>query len=158
MTLILSDGRRVLADGLMSTDLVAERCPTPKLKKLADGTVLGFCGVLGYKEALFKWYEDGADPAALPPGLRDDGWTLIAFTPDIAFYFGRDVPYPVPALYPCAFGSAADYCMIALHAGIPIDRIMDLAEKHMPHIGGLRREETIGESPAPNRKSRNGTR
>jgi ATP-dependent protease HslVU (ClpYQ) peptidase subunit len=135
MTAIAWDGT-VLAGDRMCTDEWVVRTTT-KVRRIRGHLVGGAGNAAVIREAL-AWFERGAEPADFPESLRDkdDGFTLLAVSPDGRIWLYQRAPYPIEILDECAaIGSGADAALAAMHCGCNAEQAIGIAAKVCRGVG-----------------------
>lgn len=124
-TIAVKDG--VLAVDSLVTQNDAAVGEADKARRLADGTVIAWCGEIGLMEVAFGWFEAGADYAAAPEDLRHARGELVAMRAD-----GSIETYHKARRDPCrapfhAAGSGARFALGAMAGGLSARRAVEAA-------------------------------
>lgn len=119
MTVIAWDGKTLAADKRAGTD--APRTVT-KIRRAANGNLIGATGSAQGDAELVAWYEQGADPAKFPRSQREDATAsqLVIIERDTrrVLHFAT-TPYPAvfeDAQFAC--GSGRDFALMAMRLAV----------------------------------------
>lgn len=137
MTVIVSDGQTVAADGLVCAGDEPMVFDRQKIRA-AGGVVIGFAGDDRFCEPVVDWYYRGCDPDTMPktPDGEAHEWSFVVFKPDhVTTYHSKSV-YPQNYPYPFAIGSGQDYALGALYAGATPEKAVRIAMRLNVHSGG----------------------
>lgn len=117
MTVIAWDGHTLAADKQCGTDYPRR---VTKIRRLANGELIGVCGWMDRGLILMDWYENGADPAALPEFQKDENRSceLVIVKPDRSVWVLREYHMPFRVEDKThASGSGRDFAAAAMHLG-----------------------------------------
>lgn len=118
MTVIAWDGKTLAADKRSSDD--SSHRTVTKIRRTADGSLIGTCGPASACREMEEWFEAGANPDTLPLGQRvcETAAWLLAITP------AREIRYWQLGAHPMlvedekiAIGSGLTYALAAMHLG-----------------------------------------
>lgn len=118
MTTIAWDGQWLSGDQLSTGHLN----PVVKIRRLADGSLVGGTGDTGWLARVYEWMEAGFDPLTRPSPPADSikvlrivkkRWHEAA---KVTVYTDTLVPVPVNLPF-YAIGSGSQYAMAAMHCG-----------------------------------------
>jgi hypothetical protein len=125
MTTIAWDGRTLAGDRRgNAAGMAYEVC---KLRRTADGRLLGFSGDIGVGMLMLEWLDRGG---ARPPQQDTDRWaTVLEITPDGACWcHGRDARWRIEQPF-FAIGSGRDFALAAMALGRTAPEAVDLAAR-----------------------------
>jgi hypothetical protein len=117
MTVIAWDGRTLAADKQMGVDYPRTVC---KIRRLANGELIGVTGSFDQGLMLAAWYEAGADPEAFPAFQADQekNSELLIVRVDGVVCSLSNQPVPMPLENrQHAVGSGRDFAAAAMHLG-----------------------------------------
>lgn len=116
MTVIAWDGERLAADRLADSNGLARSVTKIRLLR---GHLCGASGRTAYCQAMFAWFEGGAEPGAYPRWQDSDDYAdFVAITPDRRILKWERTPHPIEYEdQHFAMGSGRDYAMAAMHLG-----------------------------------------
>lgn len=130
MSVIVWDGKTLAADRQVTYGQV--KLEGSKIKRLADGTLLGWTGDEDTGMAMVIWYEKGADVEKLPPSQTKEDWSrLIVIYPN-----GRAFQYQQWGIAteivsrPFAFGAGQDFALGALAMGADARKAVEIANQY----------------------------
>lgn len=137
MTTVATDGRSMAADQLAQDSgglVVAFR---PKIKRLADGRIVGMAGSAYDFEPFCAWLEAGGDPAAVPK-LYEKSETLVLH-PNGEVWTYSDGGQPLKdELLPTAIGSGCELAIGAMEAGAtPAEAVAISCKRHTGSAGPI---------------------
>lgn len=117
MTVIVWDGKILAADKRACNNGL--KFTVTKIRKI-NGNLVGSSGDFSPIQAMFHWYEKGADPEKIPDCQKDkDRWTtLLVITPEKKiFRYEQDCfPYEIEEKKYAA-GSGRDFALAAMAMG-----------------------------------------
>jgi ATP-dependent protease HslVU (ClpYQ) peptidase subunit len=133
MTVIAWDGLRMVGDRMTVS---GGHVTTMKKVRKIRGHLVGVCGSASAALEYMKWFEDGADPATLPAGLRGGESYMLVITPErkILSYEGGPYPVEVEETYH-AHGSGRDYAHAAMHLGFDAYKAVEVASELSVNCG-----------------------
>lgn len=140
MTVIIWDGKKLAADKrAVQSDLIRT---VTKIRKIR-GHLCGIAGDWDYGQEVFAWFENGADPASLPPFFRDkqDWVAFVTITPEGRVLKYERSPYPIDFTESVeregffAFGSGRDFAVGAMGAGATIEQAVEIASRYCISCG-----------------------
>lgn len=145
MTLIVTDGKTIAADGLRMFGPEAHDTKVRKIK-VVPPHIYAFAGIVSVKDALIDWHVSGADPAKRPHAGADQCWELLTLEERRSPRDGERQlvisAHSQATTYPCrppgrfAVGSGVDYAIGAMLVGAsPFDAIIAVSQL-VPTIGG----------------------
>lgn len=117
MTVIAWDGKMLAADKMAVSFGVC--VTTTKIRRLASGEVLAWCGDQDAGELLAKWYADGKDLCKWPDIQKDkDSWCrlIVADTNGARFFERQPISVEVEDQF-AAWGSGRDFALAAMYLG-----------------------------------------
>jgi len=142
MTVIVWDHRAgLLGADKQSTQSDLVRRVT-KIRRIRDH----LCAIAGdwdLGQEMFKWFEDGANPAEAPPCMRnkDDWVAFLAITPDKRVLKYERGPLPMDFTEAAVndgwyvFGSGRDFAVGALAAGADIHTALKITSRYCVNCG-----------------------
>lgn len=137
MTVIIWDHRA----GLLGADKKATQSDlvrrVTKVRRIRDH-LCAAAGDWDLAQEMFKWFEDGADPASPPPCMRnkDDWVAFVAITPDKRVLKYEKSPIPMDFTESAAhdgwyiFGSGRDFAIGAMAAGADIYEALEITARY----------------------------
>jgi ATP-dependent protease HslVU (ClpYQ) peptidase subunit len=129
MSVIAYDGHTLAADRQGTCDEM--RVTIRKVRRLSDGTLLGFVGGYGQGVAMVKWYESGANPASLPTSQAGENFAqliVVKTTGEVIEYDQNGVAVEVIDC-PMAWGSGREFAMGALAMGADARKAIEIASR-----------------------------
>lgn len=118
MTVIAWDGKTLAADKRLGCN--GYPATTTKIRRTAEGDLIGTTGDSGMGRGLMAWYESGANPSEYPANRVDGGCrsTMLVIRRNGSIcLFGSD-PYPIEIENRFhALGSGGDFALAAMHLG-----------------------------------------
>ena len=126
MTVVAYDGHSLAAD---KQSVCGGRCSTTtKIRRISTGEVLAITGMQAMGEMLVQWYESGADPTAwpIPDNDENDCVRLIVADKGGCKFYEHAMPIAVEDAFG-AWGSGADFAVMALHLGKTAREAVELA-------------------------------
>ncbi len=131
----------VYRDGVLAAD---SRCtnggyvvpePATKVRKLADGSLVGFCGILSECQELAEWITDPIDDR---PHLDDDSGRLVHVKTDgsVWLYECKAKPFRLDPTPFYAWGSGFPAALGALHMGADAEEAVRIASLVDTSSGG----------------------
>jgi ATP-dependent protease HslVU (ClpYQ) peptidase subunit len=135
MTTIAWDGTTLAADKQAAVG--GNRTTVTKIRKLADGSLLGTTGAFTMGLEVMAWVEAGADPATVPPFQRTDDWqgvVHIRTDASIWLYERGPMPFRVEDKF-IALGSGHDLALAAMHLGCDAEKAIRVAAVFDPNTG-----------------------
>lgn len=142
MTVIIWDHRA----GLLGADKQATQSDlvrrVTKIRRIRDH-LCAAAGDWDQAQEMFKWFEDGANPAEAPPCIRhkDDWVAFVAITPDKRVLKYERSPLPMDFTEAAVsdgwyvFGSGRDFAIGALAAGADIYTALDVVGRFCVNCG-----------------------
>ena len=135
MTTIATDGKMMAADGMVCDDDTIVDLAFAKLRRLADGTVIGLAGSAYDLDAVADWLGGAARDAPFP--TLDKSSETLMLLPDGRVRFmdhkGRCIDTAIPA----ATGSGMKFALAAMYAGVDPFRAVEIAARLDVHSGGV---------------------
>ena len=156
MTVIAWDGYTLAADKRGNSGAGSPVIRVTKIRRLADGSLVGWCGGLHFAEAIVQWIEAGADPQ-----IAEDKWFEHE---ELAGQVLRIMPDKTILLYEHAFpitvenhiyaiGSGSPYAAAAMFLGHSAETAVTVASEFDTSCGNgvdtLQLEELINEQLPP---------
>lgn len=135
MTTIAWDGNILAAD--TQADLGSYKAKVTKIFKIKNHLVFS-SGAFDRINALFQWFENGADPDKYPAfqSNNDDSVCLNIITPEKIIMRYERTPYPFIVNEPFfACGSGRDFALAAMHLGLNAKQAVGIAHRFDPHTG-----------------------
>lgn len=142
MTVIIWDHRA----GMLGADKQATQSDlvrrVTKIRRIR-GHLCAAAGDWDLAQEMFKWFEDGANPADAPPCMRnkDDWVAFLAVTPDKRVLKYEKSPIPMDFTEAAendgwyVFGSGRDFAIGALAAGADIHTALDITARFCSGCG-----------------------
>lgn len=148
MTTIAWDGRTLAGDRRGNAGGMAYELS--KIRRTADGRLLGFSGDIGVGMLMLDWLEavpPGGGPR--PPQQDTDRWaTVLEITPDGACWcHGRDRSWRIEQPF-FAIGSGRDFALAAMALGRSAAEAVDLAARFDTGTGNGVDALPLAEAPA----------
>jgi ATP-dependent protease HslVU (ClpYQ) peptidase subunit len=113
MTTIATDGRSMAGDGLITDDNVVCATDFPKVRRLSDGRIVGFCGNSFNYDAFADWLESGeGEPPAATDGF---GCIVLATDGTVTSYDERGRTFRERGAW--AIGSGCRFAIAAMDMG-----------------------------------------
>lgn len=133
MTTICTDGITMAADGQTSDRGTIVTLTRAKMRRLADGSIAGFCGASALQGPVFDWL-DGV--GRKPTVTEDDGVAALVLHPGglVTCYDWHLEPMAIAA--PAAIGSGMDFALAALDLGATTAQAIGVAAARCCHTGG----------------------
>lgn len=131
MTTIATDGRFMAGDGQREHRNTIFTQHAEKVRRLADGRVVGTAGDVAFGLAIVEWLEAGGEPPKL-----DDGGNVLVLTPAGEIFLLDKYCKPVPVEAPAAIGSGMDLAIGAMEAGATPVQAVEIASRRDPGTGG----------------------
>jgi ATP-dependent protease HslVU (ClpYQ) peptidase subunit len=133
MTTIACDGKSMASDGMITENDHVCLTDYPKLFRLRDGRIAGFCGNAYNWASFADWLDEGATDE---PPKSHEGFGCIVLSPDgsIVSYdeHGRAFPEKAPA----AIGSGARFALAAMDFGKTAGEAIEYACTRDIYSGG----------------------
>lgn len=144
MTTIAWDGRTLAGDRRGNAGGMAYELS--KIRRTADGRLLGFSGDIGVGMLMLDWLDRGG---ARPPQQDTDRWaTVLEITPDGACWcHGRDSRWRIEQPF-FAIGSGRDFALAAMALGRSAAEAVDLAARFDTGTGNGVDALALAEAPA----------
>ena len=135
MSIIAYDGKTIAADKQATYADVKET--TYKIKKLANGDIVGFTGTLSKALMLVKWYEDGSSPKKYPKFQEGDDWIrFVVFKTNGKILYYESTSEPIEVLEEkIAFGCGRDLALGAMEMGADAVTAVKVASKYSVYCG-----------------------
>ncbi len=130
MTVIAWDGHTLAADKRMNSGPGVPTTTIRKIRRLANGSLIGWCGGISFCEAIAKWIEAGADPE-----LANDNWfeheelagQVLMIMPDkTVLLYEHAFPIELEGKFH-AVGSGAPFAIAAMHLGCDSVKAVEIA-------------------------------
>lgn len=135
MTVIVWDGHTLAADKRCCSSSL--HYAVTKIKRI-NGHLVGSGGDFSPINAMFRWFENGANPDALPDCQKDkDRWaSLLVITPykKILRYEQDGIPFEIEETR-AAVGSGRDYALGAMAMGASAALAVEIACRFDPSCG-----------------------
>lgn len=134
MTTIACDGHWMAADGMVTNrNRVIVELDAVKVRRLKDGSVIGYAGVYHIGEAL-RAFLDGDTAEVEACGE----WTAIRLMPDGSglYYCDKHPTSGAPCSWPATLGTGGEMALGAMLAGATPKRAVELAAKRDTDTGG----------------------
>lgn len=129
MTVIATDGRKMVGDGLTLDGWDILSRDTVKVWRLEDGSVFGCCGDATDKFIFERWMSRGGKPE-LSKGFS----ALVLSRNGIHLYDDKLVPIPLTG--PQAIGSGAPFAKAAMACGKTVEEAVQIACELNAGCGG----------------------
>lgn len=128
MTTIAWDGKILAVDKQASCGNLI--CRTTKVKKLFNGHVVAWSGILERGLILCKWYNDGCDVSRWPEFQKDENWVIlvIASIEKIITYNAEPIAQEVEDPF-SAWGSGCEFALGAMAAGKNAIEAVEIASR-----------------------------
>lgn len=132
MTTVITDGKSMAADGL-SHDRAGTVCQVEceKIRRLADGRIVGLAGTPFDLDAFCKWLEDGGDM----PQVEEDFDGLVLERDGQAYAYNRH-GRRTHQLLPAGVGSGMDLAIGAVMAGATVEEAVAISIQRHTGSGG----------------------
>lgn len=114
MTTIACDGKTMAGDGLITENDAVCMTDYPKVRRLSDGRIVGFCGNSYNWDTFAEWLEGGCEGDA--PKV-EDGFGCLVLQTDGAIVSYDKLGRSFPEVAPCANGSGARFALAAMDHG-----------------------------------------
>lgn len=104
----------------------------------AGGQIItAIAGLAALQWPLIKWYQDGANPGAIPEGVRDEaGWTFVVIDRTGLWKYSHTCPYPEGFDPPFAIGAGIDMAHAAMWCGKSAEEAVRLVCEKTNTAGG----------------------
>ena len=104
----------------------------------AGGQIItAVAGLAALQIPLIKWYQDGANPGAVPEGVRDEaGWTFVVIDRTGLWKYSDTCPYPEGFDPPFAIGAGIDMAHAAMWCGKSAEEAVRLVCEKTNTAGG----------------------
>ena len=152
MTIIAIDHEYAVADGMKLWHNEIRGLDHKKLvvapdPRHAGGQIIAACaGLAALQMPLIKWYQDGANPGAIPEGMKDDcGWTFVVIDRTGLWKYSHTCPYPESFDAPFAIGAGIDMALGAMYAGFTARQAVELVNARCNTSGGEIQQVSIME-------------
>ena len=132
MTTIATDGKTMAGDGLVTSGCAIFGTNCVKVRKLADGRIVGMAGSAYDFDPFCEWLENGGDH---PGDMIDDFEALVLNSDGTCLSYnnkGRCIPEELPT----ATGSGRDFALAAMDLGFSPEEAVKLACKRDTNSGG----------------------
>jgi len=146
MTCIATDGRTMAGDGLITNANLIVASDARKVRRLANGSIVGCAGEWGLCELVFGWFEKGEDNETIPAvrSRGDDGDTALEaliLRPDgmVEIMDDNFAPYRVDC--PAAIGVGAEIAIGLMLAGKTPREAVEAVVRRVTGVGGQIVEE-----------------
>lgn len=117
-------------DGVLAADRKSTFCnvaiATTKVRRLADGTLVGCTGDSGLCRKLIEWLQDGADPDSYPDLDGKCHMLIVRPTGKVYLYDSCSAPVELEEKF-VAFGSGQDFAVTAMHLGYSAREAVEIA-------------------------------
>ena len=135
MSVVVWDGRTLAADRQMVC--AGLRTAVSKIRRLDDGTLLGFTGNHDVGLLLVRWYENGAKREEWPHVQSGKHWTrLIVVQPGGVVGFYERQPEFQPSLEPfTAWGAGRDFAIGAMAMGADARKAVEITNRFSVDCG-----------------------
>jgi ATP-dependent protease HslVU (ClpYQ) peptidase subunit len=120
MTVIAWDGKNLAADKRMNSGTGNPLTTITKIRRLASGGLVGWCGGISFCEAIVQWIEAGADPTAIEEKWFEHeelaGQVVFIAPGGLIMLYEHAFPITIEnKIY--ALGSGGAYAIAAMHLG-----------------------------------------
>lgn len=155
MTLIVSDGNTVAADGLVLFGDHINGDDAEKIVRLKSGLIVGLTGSARMLKPLVRWYENGQSHEEFEKitSRTKNRFRFLVFTEDCVLSFEEDAVDPDESLYPFAMGCSWREGMAAMLGGASPKKAIEIVSSLSVMIGGEIVELTIQPVTPPEPKS-----
>lgn len=141
MTIIATDGLYMAADSACFQNDLMFPCPSPKIVRAPDGSLVGATGATGDAHFLREWVKSGMD-FTKPPRLswtdtKEDHsilWLWLRREGDVHMGDCTMLHWPVPIPTVVGYGSA--FSIASLAAGMALADAVAAAIRRTPYLGG----------------------
>lgn len=120
MTVIAWDGRNLAADKRMNAGTGNPLATITKIRRLASGSLVGWCGGLSFCQAIVAWLEAGGDPTAIEETWFEHeelaGQVLFIAPDRTILLYEHAFPIEIENKF-YAMGTGGAYATAAMHLG-----------------------------------------
>jgi len=141
VTIIATDGLRMAADSAAFQNDLMFPCPSPKIVRALDGSVVGATGATGDAHFLREWVKAGMDfdhpPKFSWTDTKEDHsilWLWLRGENDVHMGDCTMLHWPVPV--PTVIGYGAGFTIASLAAGLELRDAVAAAIRRTPYLGG----------------------
>lgn len=113
MTTIACDGKSMAADGMINMGGMITDYAQPKVVRLEDGRLVGWCGTVSDGPVFAAWLES---PESERPKL-DEGFAALVLSPDGSLRCYEDTCNYLSLPTPSAIGTGGPYAVAAMDIG-----------------------------------------
>jgi ATP-dependent protease HslVU (ClpYQ) peptidase subunit len=132
MTTIATDGKSMAGDGLREMCRTIVDTKAQKVRRLADGRIVGTSGDTALGLQVVEWLEGKAPK----PDRKVDDFAAIILYPSGKVETLSDCFQPIEVEVPVAVGSGMDFAIGAMEAGKEPEEAVAIACKRDPGSGG----------------------
>lgn len=143
MTIIAIDWTHAAGDGMTLWGNEIRGLDHKKLQVVPDPRHAGgqiitaIAGIAPMQWPLIKWYQDGANPSAIPEGVKDEaGWTFVVIDRTGLWKYSHTCPYPEGFDPPFAIGAGIDMAHAAMWCGKSAEEAVRLVCEKTNTAGG----------------------
>jgi ATP-dependent protease HslVU (ClpYQ) peptidase subunit len=132
VTTIACDGKTMASDGLVTENDAVCMTDYPKVRRLSDGRIAGFCGNSYNWDDFAAWLENGGDVPKV-----EDGFGCIVLKPDGEIVSYDKLGRSFPEIAPVANGSGARFALAWMDAGHTAEEAVAYACTRDIYSGGV---------------------
>jgi ATP-dependent protease HslVU (ClpYQ) peptidase subunit len=133
VTTIATDGKSMAGDGQRNHQSTITNRQAQKVRRLADGTLVGTAGDVAFGEMFVEWLEQGGER---PKYEGDAGFTALVLKLSGELLLAGQDCKSTPIEAPYAIGSGMDLAIGAMRMGAAPDHAVLIASEYDPHTGG----------------------
>lgn len=138
MTVVAIDGKTIACDTQITYGIHAEQSDLHSKVVETDDFIFAYTGAYMLFQPWMNWFEEGRDPAAIPPAnYNDNGITLWAWDGAVLYEVNSQTPYLIKIEHSLnALGTGREYAIGALEMGATAEEAVKIACKYDTNSGG----------------------
>jgi hypothetical protein len=136
-THIAADGMKIWGNEIRGLDH-KKLAIAPDPRHAGSKIICAIAGLAPMQTPLIKWYQEGADPDAVPSAARgdDSGWTFVVIDRAGLWKYSNNCPYPEEFHPPFAMGYGIDMAHAAMWCGKSAEQAVRLVCEKTHTAGG----------------------